>query len=146
MQNIATAVILGRSTAGTGDVEALTALPAGVTAPASSIAGALNASGAAPFFACRAWVNFNSQGTVAIRGSGNVSSITDGGTGTFTINFTTAMPDVNYAAVGSAVNSANFFTGITSTAEFQLSGCTIRVTTDAGSLNDPTFCSYAFFR
>jgi hypothetical protein len=99
MQNIATAVILGRSTAGTGDVEALTALPAGVTAPASSIAGALNASGAAPLFACRAWVNFNGTGTVAIRGSGNVSSITDNGVGIYTVNFTTAMPDVNYATV-----------------------------------------------
>jgi hypothetical protein len=146
MQNIATAVILGRSTAGTGDVEALTALPAGVTTPASSIAGALNASGAAPLFACRAWVNFNGQGTVAIRASGNVSSITDNGTGTFFINFTTAMPDGNYAAVGSAVNSANFFTGITSAGDFQLSGCVMRVTNDDGSLIDPNFCSYAFFR
>jgi len=146
LQNIDTGRILGRSTAGNGDVEALTALPAGVTAPASSIAGALNASGAAPLFACRAWVNFNGTGTVAIRASGNVSSITDGGTGTFTINFTTAMPDAAYAAVGTAVNSNNFFTGITSSIPTQLSGCEIRVTTDAGSLNDPNFCSYAFFR
>jgi hypothetical protein len=99
LQNIATAVMLGRSTAGTGDVEALTALPEGVTAPASSIAGALNASGSAPLFACRAWVNFNGQGTVAIRASGNVSSITDNGTGTYTVNFTTAMPDANFSAV-----------------------------------------------
>ena len=46
---------------------------------------------------CRAWVNFNGTGTVAIRASFNVSSITDnGGTGDYTINFTTAMPDVNY--------------------------------------------------
>lgn len=51
---------------------------------------------------CRAWVNFNGTGTVAIRASFNVSSITDNGTGTYTINFTTAMPNVNYSAVGSA--------------------------------------------
>jgi hypothetical protein len=48
-------------------------------------------------FGCRAWVNFNGTGTVAIRGSGNVSSITDIATGTYTVNLTTAMPDANYA-------------------------------------------------
>ena len=48
-------------------------------------------------FGCRAWVNFNGTGTVAIRASGNVSSITDNGTGDYTVNFTTAMPDANYA-------------------------------------------------
>jgi hypothetical protein len=45
---------------------------------------------------CKAWVNFNGTDTVAIRGSYNVSSITDNGTGDYTVNFTTAMPDVNY--------------------------------------------------
>ena len=45
----------------------------------------------------RAWVNFNGTGTVAIRASFNVSSITDNGTGNYTVNFTTAMPDANYA-------------------------------------------------
>ena len=58
---------------------------------------ALNATGTAPIYACRAWVNFNGTGTVAIRASGNVSSITDNGVGDYTVNFTTAMPDVNYS-------------------------------------------------
>ena len=57
---------------------------------------AINASGEAPIYACRAWVNFNGTGTVAIRASGNVSSITDNGTGDYTINFITVMPDANY--------------------------------------------------
>jgi len=48
-------------------------------------------------YGCRAWVNFNGTGTVAIRASGNVSSITDNGTGDYTVNFTNAMPDANYA-------------------------------------------------
>lgn len=48
-------------------------------------------------YGCRAWVNFNGTGTVAIRGSGNVSSITDNGTGDYTVNFTTALVDANYA-------------------------------------------------
>jgi len=50
-------------------------------------------------YGCRAWVNFNGTGTVAIRASGNVSSITDNGTGSYTVNLTTSMPDANYAAV-----------------------------------------------
>ena len=49
-------------------------------------------------YGCRAWVNFNGTGTVAIRASGNVSSITDNGTGDYTVNFTTAMPDAKYAS------------------------------------------------
>jgi len=64
---------------------------------AARITGALNATGSAPIYACRAWVNFNGTGTVAIRASGNVSSITDNGTGDYTVNFTTAMQDVNYS-------------------------------------------------
>lgn len=60
---------------------------------------ALNATGSAPIYACRAWVNFNGTGTVAIRASGNVTSITDNGTGDYTVNFTTAMSDANYAAM-----------------------------------------------
>jgi hypothetical protein len=59
-----------------------------------------NASGSAPVYACRAWVNFN--GTTApgtIRASGNVSSVTRNSTGIYTINFTTAMPDSNYSAL-----------------------------------------------
>jgi len=56
----------------------------------------LNATGDAPMFACRAFCNFDGTGTVSIRESGNVSSITDNGTGDYTVNFATAMPDANY--------------------------------------------------
>jgi hypothetical protein len=56
------------------------------------------ASGSAPSYSARAWVNFNGIGTVTIKASGNVSSITDNGTGDYTVNFATAMSDVNYAA------------------------------------------------
>jgi hypothetical protein len=51
-------------------------------------------------YGCRAWVTFNGTGTVAISASGNVSSITDNGTGDYTMNFTNAMPDGNYVFVG----------------------------------------------
>jgi len=63
--------------------------------------------GSAPYYGARAWVNFNGTGTPAIRGSSNVSSITDNGTGNYTINFTTAMPDVNYNAVSSDARASN---------------------------------------
>ena len=58
--------------------------------------------GTAPLYMCRAWVNFNGTGTVAIRAAGNVSSIADNGTGDYTVNFTTAMPDANYAVVANS--------------------------------------------
>lgn len=70
---------------------------ANITDFAEAVKDLLNASGSAPLYAARAWVNFNSTGTVAIRASGNVSSITDNGVGDYTVNFTTAMPDINYA-------------------------------------------------
>ena len=53
-------------------------------------------------FRCRAWVNFNGSGTVAIRDSGNVTSVADDGTGQYTVNFTTAMSADTFAAVASA--------------------------------------------
>jgi len=56
-------------------------------------------------YGCRAWVNFNGSGTVAINASGNVQSITDNGTGDYTVTFTTAMPDANYAVSGMAKSS-----------------------------------------
>ena len=56
--------------------------------------------------AVKAWVNFNGTGTVAIRATFNVSSITDNGTGNYTVNFTTAMPDANYACVFGAGDTA----------------------------------------
>ncbi len=56
-------------------------------------------------YKCRAWVNFNGTGTVAIRASGNVSSITDNGVGDYTVNFTTAMPDANYSVAGGCLNT-----------------------------------------
>jgi uncharacterized protein (AIM24 family) len=59
-------------------------------------------------YGCRAWVNFNGTGTVAIRASGNVSSITDNGTGDYTINFSTALSDIDYDVVGSASNNNTF--------------------------------------
>ena len=83
---------------------------AGKLATAESTLTQFSASGSAPVFAARAWVNFNGTGTVAIRASGNVSSITDNGTGDYTVNFTTAMPDANYSWSAGGNNNVDNFT------------------------------------
>lgn len=71
-----------------------------LTTPTFDSASLATISGTAPLYMCRAWVNFNGTGTVAISGSGNVSSITDNGTGDYTVNITTALVDANYSVVG----------------------------------------------
>jgi len=58
---------------------------------------------------CKAWVNFDGTGTVAIRASYNVSSITDNGTGDYTVNFTSAMADANYSAIATSTNTGTGF-------------------------------------
>jgi len=55
----------------------------------------------------KAWVNFNGDGAVAIRANFNVNSITDNGTGDYTVNFTTALTDANYSVGGSIRNSTD---------------------------------------
>jgi hypothetical protein len=62
----------------------------------SNLAGTTTSMDNAINGSAKAWVNFNGTGTVAIRQSYNVSSITDNGTGDYTVNFTTAMIDANY--------------------------------------------------
>ena len=71
--------------------------------------------------AAKAWVNFNGTGTVAIRASFNVTSITDNGTGDYTVNFTTAMADADYAAIAT-------ISGFFGTSYFIIS--TVKVKTD----------------
>ena len=79
----------------------------GIPAPAALS----TASGSAPSYSERAWVNFNGTGTPAIRASGNVSSITDNGTGDYTVNLTTAMADTNGTVVGASVETIGAFSG-----------------------------------
>jgi hypothetical protein len=109
-----------------------------------------NASGSAPVYACRAWVNFNGTGTVAIRASGNVSSITDNGTGDYTVNFATAMPDANYAVSGLAGDSgAPSFGSATAITPHTFSSGSFRLQsfwTGNASAIDATFVTVAVFR
>jgi len=101
-------------------------------------------------YSCRAWVNFNGTGTVAIRASGNVTSITDNGTGNYTVNFTTAMPDTNYCPVAMCSGDADLpVIGFSRTvyAISSTSSCpanNVR-TTDNSRQDQATMC-VAFFR
>ena len=108
-----------------------------LTTPNIDSAQVATVSGTAPLYMCRAWVNFNGTGTVAIRASGNVTSITDNGTGTYTVNFTTAMPDTNYAAAVSVAETGS--TGLT-----DWSGA-IRRNTNASDSMATTFIKVAAF-
>ena len=93
---------------------------------------------------CRAWVNFNGTGTVAIRASFNVSSITDnGGTGDYTINFSTAMPDANYALTGVAMQSTAADRNVTTGAAFSQLTTSIRIGTRGGGITQDADNIYA---
>jgi len=98
--------------------------------------------------ACRAWVNFNGTGTVAIRASYNVSSITDNNVGLYTVNFTTAMVDADYALSGSAYNTGgNNSVGLDSNRAPSSSAAPISTTnTNTGAAFDSAITTAAIFR
>ena len=103
-------------------------------------------SGSAPIYGARAWVNFNGTGTVAIRASGNVTSITDNGTGDYTVNFTTAMADANYSTVTGVNQVANLGTLMLYFSNPQTT-TSVRLTYfDTSAYRDPAFCNVAIFR
>jgi hypothetical protein len=114
---------------------------------------ATNATGSAPVYACRAWVNFDGTGTVSIRDSGNVSSITDRGTGEYEMNFATSMPDNDYSAVASCTGLNN---GGNVSLNSRFDGSTDRYLTnsvgigcrgnDSSNVSDPVIVTISVFR
>ncbi len=99
----------------------------------------------------KAWVNFNGTGTVAIRDSYNVSSITDDATGNYTANFTTAMTDANYSAV-MYTNATNTGVGLGDFNNQYAGGLHTRTTTSLGFQSygasgsaDATLCDLIVF-
>jgi len=98
----------------------------------------------------KAWVNFNGTGTVAIRASFNVSSITDNGTGDYTVNFTASMPDANYALSGTSCDTTATSTTLLTPAlvAAPLLAASSRVqtrNTGSGAVFDATIISIAIF-
>ena len=119
-----------------------------LTTPTFDSASLVTISGTAPLYMCRAWVNFNGTGTVAIRASGNVSSITDNSTGAYTINFTTSIVDANYSAVltcnesagGSGTGVVARMTGTATTSALPIQ----TVSFTAGSFDQAFICASVF--
>ena len=103
--------------------------------------------GSAPYYGCRAWVSFNGTGTVAIRGSGNVTSITDHGVGFYTVNFAELMIDANYSAVVTCnnVSTAGPIAFIDGTSVSQ-SGVAIRTGSSGGAAIDMTIINLTVVR
>jgi hypothetical protein len=108
----------------------------------------------------RAWVNFNGTGTVAIRAAYNVASITDNGTGDYTVNFDTALPDANYVPIlqntgYSSAGVALAALGILTIYGDFTTGATLKTTTQlriasglsySGSPQDSVECNVSIFR
>lgn len=122
----------------------------------SDISDALNASGSAPLYACRAWVNFDGTDG-SIRDSGNVSSVTKNGTGDYTVNFATAMPDGDYSVSGTAgnrnTNGSRGTNGIMTDNGNPPSSSSCRVltaygstSTSDGALQNVDYCYVSIFR
>ena len=103
-------------------------------------------------YGVRAWIKFNGTGTVAINGSANISALTDNGTGDYTVTFSTAMPDTNYAAVGIASsNGGNGAIAINTSSSTPLLYSTTQCrfcnsNTNSGSLLDGGAICAAFIR
>jgi len=97
-------------------------------------------------YGCRAWVNFNGTGTVAIRASGNVTSITDNGTGDYTVNFTNAMPDANYATTLGVRRSSGNFDNRATTQSLATSSVRLSTVDAGGTAVDYDTVQVAIFR
>jgi hypothetical protein len=104
-------------------------------------------------YKCRAWVNFDGSNTVAIRASGNVSSITDYAQGQYRVNFTTAMPDVNYGITVGISSSASdsvwpvsYITNASNGGASSTSSLGLNVGNISGSTVDAVSVNVAIFR
>ncbi len=100
--------------------------------------------------AVKAWVNFNGTGTVAIRAGYNVSSITDNGVGNYTVNFTTAMADTSFSAIGTVGYTGVAFLILSEVGAGSVTRTTSSVTLESqnnsGTLVDALQASAAIFR
>ena len=105
---------------------------------------------------CRAWVNFDGTGTFSpnpsttkIRASANVSSITKNGTGDYTVNFGTAMPDANYtpiATAGNAATVAGYFVECPVFGVLTVNNVRCSIIVHTGSIIDANFVNLGIFR
>lgn len=102
--------------------------------------------GSPAYYGARAWVNFNGTGTVAIRESVNISSITDNGTGNYTLNFTTAMPDANYVVLMAGRDGAGQVGTIRNGGTYSTSAVNVLFVTPGVAAQDCPISNVAIFR
>lgn len=119
------------------------------------VGGITTTTGSAPYYGARAWVNFNGTGTVAIRSSANVSSITDLGTGYYRVNFSTSMPDTDFSVLATSEHDlgtsidALVIEGDSVSATPTSTSIELRnlsVVGSTGNARDSRFCNVAIFR
>jgi len=157
---VGTGITVGTTvSAGAGTSSLTLSLPVGINSNANRLAFYKHDKVVTPAIIggqlCRAWVNFSAEPTVFIRSSYNVSSITDNGPGDYTVNFTTELPDTNYAyiALGSG-GGANYqiaggvqgFGTILATSSFRTQFGYVSSLAGALSNQDPTTACIAIFR
>jgi hypothetical protein len=92
-------------------------------------------------YGCRAWCSLNGTGTIAIRGSGNISSVTDLGTGNYQYNFATAMPDANYGT-----SYSDYVWGVGYTDNFATTSFRSQTANNSFVNTDPAWVQVAVFR
>jgi len=154
-----TGLVQSADTSGSLNIQSNGTTVLGVTSTGTSVTGTQSVSGNLSFnsgygssavaYGCRAWVNFNGTGTPAIRASGNVSSITDNGVGNYTVNFTSDMPDANFAHSGSGGKLTTGSIADIDVSRVNSSASNIQIETVRGSTNTLTDFEYiavAIFR
>lgn len=114
--------------------------------------------GSAPYYGARAWVNFNGTavgseaGTVAIRASQNISSVTDNGVGSYTLNFTVPMQDSNFVVMGTSEHDAGtsvdwaVIDGDVTTASPSNSSVRVNFLGNNSAMRDSRYCFFTIFR
>jgi len=124
-----------------------------LAANAGEIKKALNADNAPPIYACRAWVSFqgrSTNGDCVLDGTGNVATVNRTASGQYNLTFTTAMPDANYAVIGSGHWNAVVTTAqntITAVYPVSTTGFVFTITdASANTYQDPPNNSIAIFR
>jgi len=118
----------------------------------TSALGITQTVGSAPYYGARAWVNFNGTGTVAIRASANISSITDNGVGSYTLNFTLPMQDSNFVVMGTSEHDAGLsvdwavIDGDVTTSSPSNSSVRVNFLGNNSAMRDSRFCFFTIFR
>jgi hypothetical protein len=100
-------------------------------------------------YSCRAWVNFNGTGTVAIRGSANVSSITDVATGQYAVNFSTTIVDANYCTNVTGTHQSGVYVAwgaISNATPPTTSAVRVDFNANGGALTDVQFAQVSIMR